>query len=91
MAVPTRAPSRPRAPAVAPVRVRRVVLAAPVAVSVRRSLAVSLRIRPTVMAITANASSRPKAVPPSSSCDSDGCADLVSTVAPVALAICWAL
>jgi hypothetical protein len=41
---------------VAVVRVRRVLLAAPVAVRVRRSPAVSLRIRPTVIARDAEAS-----------------------------------
>jgi hypothetical protein len=40
---------------VAPVRVRQVVLLATVAVRLRRSLAVSLRIRPTVIASTPSA------------------------------------
>jgi hypothetical protein len=49
-AMPRMAPSRPSAAAVAAVIVRRVAPLAPVAVSVRRSGAVSLRIRPTDMA-----------------------------------------
>ena len=59
------APSRASAPAVAAVTFRRVVAAAPVAVSVRRSLAVSLRTRPTVMASTPIAMISPSAVAPS--------------------------
>ena len=50
------------APAVAAVRVRRVELLAPVAARVRRSLAVSLRMRPTVMARMPRARTIPKAV-----------------------------
>ena len=68
--VPSTAPSRPRAPAVAPVIVRRVVLLAPAAASVRRSRAVSLRIRPTVMTSTPSAMIRPSTVAPSLICDS---------------------
>ena len=64
MAVPRTAPSRPRPPAVAAVMVRRVVPLAPAAVSVRRSLLVSLRISPTVMASTPRATSSPTAVAP---------------------------
>ena len=60
--MPSTAPSRPSAPAVTAVSRRRVELLAPVAVSVRRSLAVSLRIRPTLMARMPSASAMPKTV-----------------------------
>jgi hypothetical protein len=54
-AVPRIAPGRPSAAAVAAVIVRRVALLAPAAVSVRRSGAVSLRIRPAEAASTLSA------------------------------------
>ncbi len=65
LAVPRMAPSRPSAAAVAAVIVRRFMLLAPVAVSVRRSAAVSLRIRPTDMASTLSAITMPSVVAPS--------------------------
>ena len=64
-AVPRMAPSSPSAAAVAAVIVRRVAPLAPMAVSVRRSGAVSLRIRPTDMASTLSAITMPSAVAPS--------------------------
>jgi hypothetical protein len=63
--MPRTAPSRPSAAAVAAVIIRRVVVLAPVAVSVRRSRAVSLRITPTGMASTPRAITMPSAVAPS--------------------------
>ena len=88
--VPSSAPRNASAPAVAPVIVRRVVLVAPVAVSVRSSLAVSLRMRPTVMASTPSATRRPTAVAPSRSPAFDDCFCRVSTVIPAAAAVCRA-
>src|SRR5215471_16800504 len=64
-AMPRIAPSRLRAAAVAAVIIRRVMPLAPVAVSVRRSGAVSLRIRPTDPASTLSAITMPSAVAPS--------------------------
>ena len=61
-AMPRTAPSRPSAAAVAAVIARRVAPLAPVAVSVRRSGAVSLRIRPTDMASTLSAITMPAAM-----------------------------
>ena len=63
-AMPRMAPSRPSAAAVAAVIVRRVAPLAPVAVSVRRSGAVSLRIRPTDVASMLSAITMPSAVAP---------------------------
>ena len=60
--VPKSPPSRPSEPAVAAVMVRRTPLLAPVAASVDRSGAVSLLMRPTVMASTASASAMPPEV-----------------------------
>src|SRR3989442_14028591 len=57
--MPRSAPIRARLPAVDPVRVRRVLAVAPVAVSVRNSLADSARMRPTVIARTPRASRMP--------------------------------
>src|SRR5580704_15549964 len=60
--VPSTAPASASAPAVTAVIVRRVEPLAPVAARVRRSLAVSLRMRPTDMARMASARKIPKAV-----------------------------
>ena len=60
--VPSSAPRKASPPAVTAVRLRRVRELAPVAVSVRSSLAVSLRMRPTLMARTPRASAMPKTV-----------------------------
>jgi hypothetical protein len=60
--VPSTAPARASAKAVAAVSSRRVRLPAPVAVSVRRSRAVSLRMRPTDMARMPSARAIPNAV-----------------------------
>src|SRR6266542_130735 len=78
-AVPRIAPSRASAPAVAPVRERRVVLLAPAAARVRRSFAVSLRISPTVIPSTPSARRMPAAVDQSRSRPSDACTFRVST------------
>src|SRR5580698_7187033 len=59
---PRRAPRNPSAPAVTAVNVRRVLLDAPVAASVRRSLAVSLLTRPTDIPRTPRAMTIPKIV-----------------------------
>jgi hypothetical protein len=56
------APRKASAPAVAAVSVRRILFVAPVAVRVRRSPALSLRISPTVMARIASARRAPAAV-----------------------------
>jgi len=61
-AVPSSAPSNASAPVVAAVIVRRVRLLAPVAVNVRMSRPASLRMRPTVIASTPNATRIPAAV-----------------------------
>ncbi len=74
----------------APVIVRRVVLVAPVAASVRSSLAVSLRMRPTVMASTPSATRRPTAVAPLRSSAFEVCRFRVSMVNPAAAAVRWA-
>jgi hypothetical protein len=81
-AMPRIAPSRPSAAVVAAVIVRRVVLLAPVAVSVRRSRAVSLRIRPTEAASTPNAITMPSAVAPPANPPRPGVSDLVSVITP---------
>jgi len=60
--MPSRAPRRARAPLVAPVRLRLVMLVAPAAVRIRRSRAVSLRMSPTVMARTPRARIAPAVV-----------------------------
>ena len=60
--MPSTAPPSASAKAVAAVSSRRVKLLAPVAVSVRRSLAVSLRIRPMDMARMPSARAIPNAV-----------------------------
>ena len=79
-AMPRIAPSRPSAAAVAAVIIRRVPALAPAAVSVRRSRAVSLRIRPTDAASTPSAMTIPSAVAPSANSPRLGASDLVSTV-----------
>ena len=66
----------------APVRVRRVWLLAPVAARVRRSLPVSLRISPTVMARTPRARAIPAAVDQFRKGASDAGLVLVSTYSP---------
>src|SRR5580693_5410339 len=90
-ATPRTAPSRPSAAAVAAVIIRRVLALAPVAVSVRRSRAVSLRIRPTDMASTPNAITMPSAVTPSVISPRLSEPDFVSTVNPKASASCLAV
>ena len=60
--VPSSAPRTARPPAVTAVRLRRVRELAPAAVSVRSSLAVSLRMSPTLMARTPSARAMPKTV-----------------------------
>ena len=77
--MPRTAPSRPSAAAVAAVIIRRVAPVAPAAVSVRRSRAVSLRIRPTEAASTPSAMTMPSAVAPSANSLRLGALDLVST------------
>src|SRR5262249_59353317 len=89
--VPSTAPVRPRAPAVTAVSARRFQLLAPVAVRVRSSLAVSLRMRPTVMARMPSARTMPKTVAQLMISDDDGMLDLVSTVMPFAAAATRAL
>ena len=81
-AVPNTAPSNPSAPVVAPVIVRRVQLLAPVAVNVRRSRPVSLRMRPTVIASTPSATRMPAAVDQLRSGDNDFGAERVSITNP---------
>src|SRR5437764_9205303 len=78
--MPSTAPVQPSAPAVAAVRLRRVLLLAPVAARVRRSLAVSLRIRPTLMARMASARAIPNTVAQSMIVADVGTLDLVSTL-----------
>ena len=85
--MPSTAPIRPSAPAVTAVMVRRVQPSAPVAVRVRRSLAVSLRMRPTLMARMPRARTMPKAVAQLKISADDGMLDLVSTVMPLAAAV----
>ena len=85
------APSRANAPAVAPVMLRRVVLLAPVAARVRRSLAVSLRIRPTVIPSTPRARRTPAAVDQFRNGAEEFCAFLVSTYRPTEAAAFWAV
>src|SRR6266581_1435056 len=89
--MPSTAPLKPSAPAVAAVRLRRVVPLAPVAARVRRSLAVSLRMRPTLMARMASARTMPNTVAQSMIVADVGTLDLVSTVMPAAAAARWAL
>src|ERR1039457_52244 len=84
--VPSTAPRKARAPAVMAVRVRRVMPLAPVAVRVRRSLAVSLRMRPTLMARMASARAIPKTVAQLMISAEEGALDLVSMVRPAAAA-----
>jgi hypothetical protein len=67
-----------------------VVPLAPVAVSVRRSCAVSLRIRPTDMASTPSAITMPSVVAPSAISPGPSEPDSVSTVAPKVSANCRA-
>src|SRR5580693_3330842 len=90
--IPITAPVNPSAPTVAAVIVRRVVPLAPVAVSVRRSRAASLRTRPTLMPRMPSASTIPKIVAASMICASDGTLLRVSTLIPDApAASCWAV
>src|SRR6516165_1705720 len=84
------APVSASAPAVAAVSVRRAVLLAPVAVSVRRSLAVSLRTRPMLMARMPSASTIPKIVATAVICAYDGMWLTVSMLAPAVAAVCVA-
>jgi hypothetical protein len=79
-----------RAPAVAAVRVRRILLEAPAAARTLRSPAVSLRIRPTVMARTLSARTIPAAVAHESNSESEGLSFFVSMVSAAALARCRA-
>src|SRR5579863_4638947 len=88
--MPIRAPVNPRAPAVVATMIRRVVPLAPVAVSVRRSRAASLRTRPTLMPRMASASTMPKTVASLTTVASDGMLLRVSTDIPDAAATCWA-
>ena len=81
---PSTVPRSARAPAVALVIARRVRRDAPIAASVRRSLALSLRIRPTDMASTPSAISIPAAVAPLLICENPSSPDLVSSVPPAA-------
>jgi hypothetical protein len=85
--VPSTAPLSARAKAVAAVRVRRVALPAPVAARVRRSLAVSLRIRPTLMARMPSASAMPNTVAQLRISADEGALFLVSMVMPAAAAV----
>src|SRR5262249_25872427 len=70
--------------AVVAVMVRRARPLAPVAARVRRSLAVSLRIRPTLMARMASARTMPNTVAQLIMVADVGALDLVSTVMPAA-------
>src|ERR1700722_19462623 len=70
--MPSSAPRKAKPPAVTAVRLRRVRELAPAAVSVRRSLAVSLRISPTLMARTPRARAMPKTVAQFTISDDDG-------------------
>ncbi len=87
--MPITAPVNASAPAVAAVIVRRVVADAPVAVSVRRSRAASLRTRPTLMPRMPSARTMPKIVAASMICASDGMLLRVSTLIPDAPAASW--
>ena len=78
------------APAVTAEMARRAMLPAPVAVSVRRSLAVSLRSNATLMARMPTASRMPKTVATSRMSADVGMLLRVSTVSPAAAAACWA-
>src|ERR1700758_5341402 len=89
--VPSTAPARASAPAVTPVMMRRVQLLAPVAARVRRSLAVSLRIRPTDMARMPSASTMPITVAQSTMVAEVGMLFLVSMDIPAAEAVSRAL
>ena len=80
--VPRSAPRNPSDPAVAAVIVRLVLLLAPVAARVRRSLAVSLRISPTLIARIASASTIPASVAESMTSMPDGALFLVSMDMP---------
>ena len=80
--VPSTAPKNPSAPAVAAVIVRRVHPLAPVAVSVRRSPAVSLRMRPMLIARIASASTIPNTVARSMTSYPGGALDFVSMLIP---------
>ena len=71
-------------------RLRLVVLLAPVAVSVRRSPAASLRMRLTLMANTPRASAIPNTVAQLMMSDEDGASFFDSTVIPDAAATCRA-
>src|SRR5262249_34934516 len=79
-------PVKPSAPAVVAVMVRRARPLAPVAARVRRSLAVSLRIRPTLMARVASARTKPNTGAQVVMVADRGALDLVSTVVPAARA-----
>src|SRR5690348_14822213 len=89
--MPSTAPVKPSAPAVAAVMLRRVRPLAPVAARVRRSLAVSLRIRPTLMARMASARTIPKTVAQLTIVAEVGMLDRVSTLMFAAAAATWAL
>src|SRR5579872_2064080 len=81
----------PRAPAVTAVRLRRVKPDAPVAPSVRRSSAVSLRTRPTDMPSTPMAITIPKTVAHVMMADDVGWSFFDSTEISVVDAVSWAL
>jgi len=66
-------PPSSQLPAVAAASARRWVLLAPAAVRMRRSLAASLRIKPTVLASTARARMMPAAVAPVLMAEKSGC------------------
>src|SRR5580693_714978 len=89
--VPSTAPASASAPAVTPVMVRRVQLLAPVAARVRRSLAVSLRLRPTDMARMPSASTTPNTVAQLMMSAEVGMLFLVSMDIPATAAVCRAL
>ncbi len=89
--MPSTAPVKPSAPAVVAVRLRRVVPLAPVAARVRRSLAASLRIRPTLMARMASARAMPNTVAQSTIVAEVGMLFLVSMVMFAAAAASLAL
>ena len=63
---------------------------APVAASILRSRAVSLRIKPTVIASTLSAIRTPASVTSVRSWDKDACVDLSSMLTPAAAASCRA-
>ena len=85
--IPTTAPVNASAPAVVAVIARRVLPPAPVADSVRRSRAASLRTRPTLRPRMPIASTIPNSVAASMICASDGMLLRVSTPMPAAAAI----